>query len=90
MNSEPLTSNVRARICKHMNEDHQAALIQYAKRYGKVDEPIQSKMIDLTPLKIKLEVDSAIIEIFFDHKLIDSADAHRTLVAMIKDKSEDS
>ena len=45
----------------------------------------KSKMIDLTAMSMKLEVDGEIIEIPFDHKLVDSADAHKTLVAMLKD-----
>ena len=88
MKTDPFSQNVSARICKHMNNDHQEALIQYATRYGGINKPTKAKMIELTSLAMKLEVDGDVIEISFDHKLIDSTDAHKTLVAMLKGKTE--
>ena len=90
MTKEPLSPNARARICKHMNDDHQEALIQYARRYAGFNKPSQSKMLDITTKIMKLEVDGKIIEIPFDHQLIDSTDAHMTLVAMLKEEKGDS
>ena len=84
MKTESLSPQVRGRICNHMNTDHPEALIKFAKLYGDIEKPVGVKMIDLTPMAMQLEVDGKIIEISFDHKLIDSADAHSSLVAMLK------
>ncbi len=84
MKIEPLTPSIASRICNHMNKDHKDALISFATRYGGILQPNQAKMIELTPVEMKLEVDEEIIEIPFNHTLIDSADAHRTLVEMLK------
>ena len=84
MTPEPLDKNISARICKHMNDDHPDALIQFAKRYGGIIQPNNVKMIDLTPIALKLDVDGKPIEIAFDHELVDSADAHLSLVKMLR------
>ena len=88
MKTDSFNQDVSARICKHMNNDHQEALIQYARRYGGIKSPTKAKMIELTSLAMKLEVNEEIIEISFDHSLIDSADAHKTLVGMLKGSAE--
>ena len=90
MKSDPLNQNVIIRIIEHMNHEHQEALIELAKRYGGIPKPSQAKMVELTPLAMQLEVDGAIIDISFDHKLSDSADAHRSLVAMLQSCRESS
>ena len=84
MTPEPLDKNVSARICKHMNDDHPDALIQFAKRYGGIIQPNNVKMIDLTPIAMKLDVDGKPIEIAFDHELVDGDDAHLSLVKMLR------
>ena len=84
MKADPLNPNVSARICTHMNNDHPDALVELAKSYGGVKSPNKVRMIDLTSTKMQLEVDGKLIKISFDHKLVDSADAHKTLVAMLK------
>jgi len=90
MKIDPLSPSISRRICQHMNDDHHEALIQYAKRYGGIINPCKAQMIDLNPIAMTLEVDGEIIEIAFDHTLIDSLDAHRSLVSMIKETSENS
>ncbi len=85
MKTDPLKPDVRTRICKHMNNDHQEALLEYAKRFGGISNPSHAKMIDINTIGLKLEVDCQVIEIPFDHTLEDSLDAHKTLVAMLKD-----
>ncbi|WP_320668249.1 DUF2470 domain-containing protein [Prochlorococcus sp. MIT 1307] len=85
MKATPLTPDISKRICNHMNADHQEALIQYAKHFGGVVKPKQVKMIDLNPIEMKLEVDGDTVNIAFDHRLIDSSDAHRSLVAMLEE-----
>tara|TARA_B100000029_G_scaffold192646_1_gene190698 strand:- start:200 stop:472 length:273 start_codon:yes stop_codon:yes gene_type:complete len=84
MASEPLDAQVSARICKHMNDEHHEALIEFAKSYGGISHPKKVKMINLTPLAIKLDADGEQVEIAFDHELINSSDAHHSLVSMLK------
>ena len=73
-----------------MNDDHPEALLTFAKCFGGVIKPNKAKMIDLTSLAMKLDVDGKTIEISFDHKITDSEDAHRSLVAMLRQAKEDS
>ncbi len=84
MNSEPITQESSLRICNHMNRDHQDSVIAYAKYYGKTKTFRSAKMISLSPKSIEIKVDDQIMEIKFDHTLQDCADAHKTLVRMIK------
>ena len=84
MKTNPLSTEDSTRICKHMNDDHPEALLEFAKYFGGVSKPNKAKMIDLSAIAMKLEVDEQTIEIPFDHKLKDSEDAHRSLVSMLK------
>ena len=84
MNAEPLTVEVSNRICHHMNEDHLDAVLAYAKHYGGAIDPSQVEMVEVTPKDMELKVDGARVRIPFNHTLIDSKDAHRTLVAMLQ------
>ena len=85
MNSEPITKESSARICNHMNQDHQDAVNAYAKYYGKIETFRTAKMISLSPESIELKIDDLTINVQFDHVLQDCSDAHKTLVKMIKD-----
>tara|TARA_B100000579_G_scaffold394323_1_gene371591 strand:+ start:251 stop:469 length:219 start_codon:yes stop_codon:yes gene_type:complete len=67
-----------------MNESHQNAVNAYAKYYGKIKTFNSAKMISLSPESIKLKIDAQTLDIKFDHILQDCADAHKTLVRMIK------
>ena len=84
MSTDPLTAEVSARICTHMNDDHTDAVAAYAKHYGGVVSPQKAKMLSISADSMVLEVDGATVRIPFDHKLTDSEDAHRTLVAMLR------
>ena len=84
MNSEPINNESSARICNHMNKDHEDAVFAYAKYYGKTKTFKSAKMISLSPESIQLKIDGQTLEIEFDHILQDCADAHKTLVKMIK------
>ena len=84
MAADPLSPAVSDRICKHMNDDHAAAVLAYARHYGGVANPAAARMLAVTPEAMRLEVDGASLEVPFDHTLIDSEDAHRTLVAMLR------
>tara|TARA_Y100001968_G_C18950076_1_gene522790 strand:- start:191 stop:460 length:270 start_codon:yes stop_codon:yes gene_type:complete len=84
MNNEPITQESSSRICSHMNKDHEDAVNAYAKYYGKVQTFKSAKMISLSPESFQLKIDEQVLEIKFDHILIDCSDAHQTLVKMIK------
>ncbi len=84
MKNAPLTNDVAARICKHMNNDHSKALVTYATHYAGCKPPLQAKMVELNTKEMKLEVDGELIAIAFNHTLVDSEDAHKTLVSMFK------
>jgi putative heme iron utilization protein len=86
--SEKIDPKVSDRICKHMNKDHAAAVLTYAQRYGNQTEATAATLtaIDNTGMDLAAEVDgqSLPIRIPFDHELRDAADAHTTLVAMLR------
>ena len=84
MNSEPITNESSARICNHMNRDHQDAVNAYAKYYGKIQSFKSAKMLSLSKESFQLKIDEQSLEIKFDHILQDCSDAHKTLVRMIK------
>ena len=84
MPSSSISDSVSQRICKHMNKDHHAAVLAYAKHYGGAKEAIKAKMLRIDPKGMDLEADGKVLTIPFDHLLNDSEDAHRTLVAMLK------
>ena len=84
MAADPLTPDVSARICAHMNDDHADAVLAYASHYGGVDAPSTARMVAVTAEAMELEVDGQAIQIPFDHALTDSEDAHKTLVAMLR------
>jgi putative heme iron utilization protein len=84
MSADPLTAAVSERICKHMNDDHAAAVLSYARHYGGLQHAGQARMLAIQPDAMQLEVDGATIRVPFDHTLSDSEDAHRTLVAMLR------
>jgi putative heme iron utilization protein len=86
--SEAIDSKISDRICKHMNRDHAESVLTYAQRYGNQAEATAATLraIDHTGMDLSAEVDGATlpVRIAFDHELKDAADAHTTLVAMLK------
>ena len=84
MAADPLTAAVSERICKHMNDDHAEAVLAYARHYGGVEAPQQARMVAVRPDAMELAVDGQRVDVAFDHRLSDSEDAHRTLVAMLR------
>jgi putative heme iron utilization protein len=84
MSADPLTPAVSDRICKHMNDDHAAAVLAYARHYGGQINAQQARMLAVAPEAMRLEVDGNAVEVPFDHTLSDSDDAHRTLVSMLR------
>ncbi|MFZ0407805.1 MAG: DUF2470 domain-containing protein [Cyanobium sp.] len=84
MSADPLTPAVSDRICKHMNDDHAAAVLAYARHYGGLSSAQHARMLAVAPEAMRLEVDGSAVEVPFDHTLSDSEDAHRTLVSMLR------
>lgn len=86
--SEIITSQVSDRICRHMNKDHAEAVLTYAQRYGNQQSATAATMaaIDQAGMDLTAEVNGETlpVRIVFDHELKDAADAHQTLVAMLK------
>ena len=84
MDLDHLNSETSKRICLHMNNDHKKSLLKYASQYGGIEHPIDVEMIEINSTSMQLKVDNEIINIPFDHVLVDSKDAHKTLVTMLK------
>lgn len=86
--SEQITGQISDRICKHMNRDHAEAVLTYAQRYGEQTGATSAtlKAIDNQGMDLQAEVNGETlpVRIAFDHELKDAADAHHTLVAMLK------
>ena len=86
--SEKITAQVSDRICKHMNKDHAAAVLTYAQRYGNEPSATAATLtaIDDTGMTLEADVNGTAkpVRVSFDHELKDAADAHHTLVAMLK------
>ncbi|ACK68985.1 conserved hypothetical protein [Gloeothece citriformis PCC 7424] len=86
--ADPITPAISDRICKHMNEDHQDAILLYAKVYGNTPDAQVAQMLSIDPQGMNLSVqkdnNTIPIRIEFDHQLKDSEDAHHTLIYMIK------
>ena len=86
--SDPITPTVSDRICKHMNEDHQNAIILYAKVFGNLPETETATMKSIDPQGMNLSIvvagETRPVRILFDHILKDSEDAHHTLIDMVK------
>jgi putative heme iron utilization protein len=84
MPADPLTPAVSDRICRHMNVDHASAVLAYAHHYAGLPDASSARMVSVAATAMTLEVDGTTVEVAFDHALIDSEDAHRTLVGMLR------
>ena len=86
--SEAITPAISDRICKHMNEDHSDAIALYAKAFGNKPQTEAATMDSIDPqgmnISAQIAGETIPIRVEFDHTLEDAADAHHTLVAMIK------
>ncbi len=85
MKSNSLSPEDCKRICQHMNSDHTEALFKYAKHYSGIEKPLDVEMLYINTEEMKLKVDGQFVRIAFDHKIIDSSDAHKTLVSMLNE-----
>lgn len=86
--SEKITPQVSDRICKHMNKDHAESVLTYAQRYGHRPSATAATLtaIDSQGMDLQAQVNGETlpVRVTFDHALKDAADAHHTLVAMLK------
>ncbi|NJM96224.1 MAG: DUF2470 domain-containing protein [Phormidesmis sp. RL_2_1] len=86
--SEKITSQVSDRICKHMNKDHAEAVLTYVHKYGHQQAATAAILtaIDHKGMDLDAQVngETLCVRIAFDHELKDAADAHHTLVAMLR------
>ena len=86
--SDSFTSDISDRICSHMNEDHQDAVLLYAQKFGSYPNATAAKMlsIDAQSMNLTAEVsgETLPIRIEFDHRLKDAEDAHHTLIVLVK------
>ena len=86
--SDNFSPEISSRICKHMNEDHANAVLLYAQAFGGVTDATTAEMlsIDAEGMNLTAQVNSEAVpvRIQFDHILVDSEDAHQTLIAMVK------
>ena len=87
MTKEPITKAVSNRICDHMNRDHNNSIREYVIHYSEIQEPKVVRMLGINSSYMTIEVDGDKVDIPFDHTLLDSKDAHITLVKMLKDIS---
>ncbi len=85
MKSEPISESVSKRICFHMNKEHNSSIYKYAVDYGGIENPERVEMLEINNQAMILNVDGKKVAIDFDHKLVDSSDAHKTLVEMAKE-----
>ncbi len=90
--SDPISSEVSNRICKHMNKDHADAVLLYARVYGKSTGATAAEMrsIDAHGMDLLTQVDGVGVplRIPFDRPLQDAEDAHHTLIAMVRQARE--
>jgi putative heme iron utilization protein len=86
--AEPITPAVSDRICKHMNDDHGEAVLQYVHVYGNTPAATAAVMDAIDPegmtLTAQVNGESTPVRVTFDHTLTGAEDAHHTLVAMLK------
>ena len=87
--ADPIIPAVSDRICAHMNDDHADAVLLYAKAYGGVDDALAAQLLKVEPdgmnLLVQTETSTIPVEIAFDHELVDSEDAHQTLITMVRE-----
>jgi putative heme iron utilization protein len=83
-----ISSAVSDRICKHMNDDHSDAIVQYAQVYGHCEGATAAVMEAIDPLGMDIiaQVDGqpTPVRVTFDRELADAKDAHHVLVEMLK------
>ena len=86
MDTDAITPEIIKRICNHMNKQHSESLVIYASKFAGFTNPNEIELLQINSISMKLRVDNQLIEIPFDHILIDSKDAHKTLVEMSQSK----
>ena len=67
MSADPLTPEVSARICAHMNDDHAEAVLAYARHYGGIDSPSEASMLEVQASGMLLNVDGSDLHLSLIH-----------------------
>ncbi len=87
--SEPLSPEVRDRICAHMNEDHAEAVLLYVKTFGCFPNASTAKMLTIESDGMEIVAivngEPVPVHISFDRALENAEDAHHTLIEMVKE-----
>ncbi|MEA5581944.1 DUF2470 domain-containing protein [Nodularia harveyana UHCC-0300] len=82
------SAEISSRICTHMNEDHASAVVLYAQAFGGITDATSAEMLSIDAegmnLTAQVNTETVPVRIEFDHVLVDSEDAHQTLIAMVK------
>ncbi|MBF2097200.1 MAG: DUF2470 domain-containing protein [Gloeomargaritaceae cyanobacterium C42_A2020_066] len=83
-----IPSDVSARICRHMNEDHADAVLLYAQVLGQTPNATAATLValDLEGMDLYAAVDgtSVSLRIPFTPPLPDASAAHHTLIDLLK------
>ncbi|MDB9373957.1 DUF2470 domain-containing protein [Nodularia sphaerocarpa] len=86
--SDNFSPEISSRICSHMNDDHASAVVLYAQAFGGVTDATTAQMLSIDSegmnLTAQVNAETVPVRIQFDHILVDSEDAHQTLIAMVK------
>jgi putative heme iron utilization protein len=86
--ADQLTPEISDRICKHMNDDHAAAVLVYAQVHGAVSAAEKAEMLAIDPLGMDLAAvvagSTQQVRVVFDRELTDSEDAHQVLIQMAR------
>lgn len=78
---EKIAASERSAV-EHMNDDHSDAVARYARHYGKVAEPAAWVLTGIDADGFDLVAGDRSLRIFFDEKLTEPQDMHKSLVAM--------
>ena len=90
MKNDTINETVSNRICNHMNTDHVNAVIAYAQYYGGLKDAKEATLVNISTENMLIKADGKDLLIEFDHHLIDSEDAHKTLISMLREIPKDS
>jgi len=86
--SDNFSAEISSRICTHMNEDHANAVVLYAQAFGGITDATTAQMLSIDSegmnLTAQVNTETVPVRIQFDHTLVDSEDAHQTLITMVK------
>lgn len=81
--ANPFAGEIEKSVVKHMNDDHQAAIIQYCMNAGEmIPKSIEPKMVGVDSEGFHLLLGERVIRIPFDAPVYTKGDVRKTLIAM--------